>query len=211
MLQRRPWTDLGGGDFGWLKAKHHFAFAGHGNPAHGPLGSLIVWNDDEIAPGTGFPLHAHSDMEIITYVRKGSVAGTGIQHAEFNPGAEPLKLYQIWIRPRRTGGKPRWETRQFPKAEQSGRLVVLASGFQEDKDALPIRADTRVFGAVLAVGDTIVHSLAAGRQAYLALAAGAATVNGSRLVRGDGIAIVDEAEVRIGALQPTELVLVDTT
>ena len=232
MLQRRSWTDLGGGDFGWLKAKHHFAFAGHGNPAHGPLGSLIVWNDDEIAPGTGFPLHAHSDMEIITYVRKGSVAhkdnlgnvgrveagdvqvmsaGTGIRHAEFNPGAEPLKLYQIWIRPRQTGGKPRWETRQFPKAEQSGRLVVLASGFQEDQGALPIRADTRVFGAVLAVGDTIVHSLAAGRQAYLALAAGAATVNGGGLVRGDGIAIVDEAEVRIAALQPTELVLVDTT
>jgi redox-sensitive bicupin YhaK (pirin superfamily) len=74
MLQPRLWAELGGGDFGWLKAKHHFAFADHGKPGHTPLGSLIVWNDDEIAPGTGFPLHGHANVEIITYVRQGTVA-----------------------------------------------------------------------------------------------------------------------------------------
>jgi redox-sensitive bicupin YhaK (pirin superfamily) len=74
MLQPRLWAELGGGDFGWLKAKHHFAFADHGKPSHTPLGSLIVWNDDEIAPGAGFPLHGHANVEIITYVRQGTVA-----------------------------------------------------------------------------------------------------------------------------------------
>ena len=232
MLLPRLWDDLGGGDFGWLRAKHHFSVSEQGNPNHGPLGSLIVWNDDEIASGTGFPLHGHRDVEIITYVRQGTVAhkddlgnvgrieagnvqvisaGTGIRHAEFNPGSEPLKIYQIWIRPRHAGGTPRWDARPFPKARQSGRLVILASGFERDEDALLIRADARVFGATLNAGDTVVHTFATGRQSYLALAVGAVTVNGQHLARGDGIVIIDEPEVRIAAAQPSELVLVETT
>lgn len=231
VLQRRSWAELGGGDFGWLKAKHHFAIAGRGLPEHRRLGSLIVWNDDEIAPGSGFPLHRHENVEIITYVRQGVVAheddlgnvgylkagdvqvisaGTGIRHAEYNPGREPLKIFQIWIRPRKAGGEPRWQSRQFPSARESGSLVVLASGFEKDEGALLIRGDARVFGSVLAAGDNLIHSLAAGRQAYLALAAGAATVNGKHLSRGDGVAVVDEPHLQIIALQPTELVLVDT-
>ena len=231
MLQRRSWAELGGGDFGWLKAKHHFSFGAQGAPEHGPIGSLIVWNDDEIAPGTGFPLHGHENVEIITYVRQGIVAhkddlgnagrieagdiqvisaGTGIRHAEFNPGNEPLKIFQIWLRPRQAGGKPRWQTRRFPNARQSGLLVALASGYAEDESALLIRADARVFGSVLTTGGKIVHSLAAGRLAYLALAVGAATVNGKHLNRGDGVAVADQPNIQINALEPTELVLVDT-
>jgi redox-sensitive bicupin YhaK (pirin superfamily) len=136
-------------------------------------------------------------------------AGTGIRHAEFNPGHEPLKIYQIWIRPRDNGGQPRWDTKPFPKASQSGGLVVLASGFG-DEGALSIRADAKVFGAVLTTGDTVVHSLAAERHAYLVLATGAATVNGKPLHRGDGIAITGKNDIQISTLQPTELVLVDT-
>ena len=105
MLQVRSSSTLDGGDFGWLKAKHHFAVSPASNVANGPLGALVVWNDDEIAPGTGFDLHGHEDMEIITYVREGAVthrdsmgnlgltnagdvqvisAGTGIRHSERN-------------------------------------------------------------------------------------------------------------------------------
>ena len=51
MIEHRPSAQLGGGDLGWLKALHHFAIGAHGNPAHKPIGSLYVWNDDEIAPG----------------------------------------------------------------------------------------------------------------------------------------------------------------
>src|ERR1700761_9799133 len=111
MLQIRPSSTLDGGDFGWLRAKHHFVVTADGNPANAALGSLVVWNDDEIAPGTGFGLHGHSDMEIISYVRDGIVthrdsignigrteagdvqgisAGSGIRHSEYNRGAEPL-------------------------------------------------------------------------------------------------------------------------
>src|ERR1700752_594316 len=136
MLQLRPSSTLDGGDLGWAKAKHHFAVSPDGNPANKPLGALVVWNDDEIAPGTGFGLHGHQDMEIISYVRDGVVthhdsignaghteagavrvisAGTGIRHSEQNLGSVPLRLSQIWIRPRTTGATPRWDSRAFPK------------------------------------------------------------------------------------------------
>ena len=105
MIDRRPFEKLGGADHGWLKAKHHFSFASYYDPSNMNWGALRVWNDDEIAPNTGFPPHPHSDMEIITYVRDGAIthqdslgnkgrteagdvqvmsAGTGIRHSEYN-------------------------------------------------------------------------------------------------------------------------------
>jgi len=71
MLQLRALDTLGGGNRDWLKARHHFAVEAQGNPAHARLGNLVVWNDDEIAPHSGFPMHGHRDMEIVTYVREG--------------------------------------------------------------------------------------------------------------------------------------------
>jgi redox-sensitive bicupin YhaK (pirin superfamily) len=231
MLEHRSWAQLGGGDYGWLKAKHHFAIGGHGNPIHKPLGSLIVWNDDEIAPGTGFPLHGHANVEIITYVRQGAVthrdslgnsgriqagdiqvmsAGTGIRHSEENLGTVPLKVYQIWIRSRETGGEPRWANKTFPNAERTGRLVPLASGIAGEDEALPIRADARVFGSSLLAGEVVEHALDAGRYAYVVLTRGAATVNGEWIGAGDGVAITEEPAIRIAALEDTELILVDT-
>jgi quercetin 2,3-dioxygenase len=69
MIEHRPFNELGGEDHGWLKAKQHFSFADYVDPARIGWGS--VWNDDEIAPDTGFPPHQHANMEIITYVREG--------------------------------------------------------------------------------------------------------------------------------------------
>jgi len=66
MLQLRSKETLDHGDRGWLKARHHFVVSAGGNKANSALGSLVVWNDDEIAPGTGFGHHSHADMEIVT-------------------------------------------------------------------------------------------------------------------------------------------------
>jgi redox-sensitive bicupin YhaK (pirin superfamily) len=70
MIEHRPFNKLAGVDHGWLKAKHHFSFADYDDPARMGWGSLRIWNDDEIAPNTGFPPHPHANMEIITYVRE---------------------------------------------------------------------------------------------------------------------------------------------
>src|SRR5258706_15984025 len=112
MIQHRRKPDLGSYDLGWLKARHHFRVDPMGNPAHRPLGALVVWNDDEIAPGTGFAMHGHRDVEIISYIREGAVShrdsaggaggivagggevvhsGFGPRHEEFNRHAAPIK------------------------------------------------------------------------------------------------------------------------
>src|SRR5277367_2177196 len=202
MIDRRPFATLGGANHGWLNAKHHFSFANYYDPDRMNLGGLRVWNDDEIAPGTGFPAHPHSDMEIITYVRKGAIthqdslgnkgrteagdvqvmsAGTGIAHSEFNLEDTPTTLFQIWILPNRAGQAPSWGARPFPKGDRSGKFVTLASGFDSDADALPIRTDARVVGATLKAGETAEYSLGSERHGYLVPATGAVEIDGVRV------------------------------
>lgn len=230
MIERRPFNELGGHNRDWLKAKHHFSFGGYGNPARMGWGSLRVWNDDEIAPNTGFPPHPHVNMEIITYVREGAVthkdslgnegrteaghvqvmsAGAGIRHAEYNLEQQPALIFQIWITPSLSGGSPAWGSQPFPKADRSGRLVTLASGFDDDIDALPIRARARVLGATLKEGETIEYALAETRHAYLVPASGAVDVNGVKINARDGAAIKDVAVVSITAVADSEIVMVD--
>jgi redox-sensitive bicupin YhaK (pirin superfamily) len=231
MIEHRPFASLGGEKLDWLDTRHHFSFANYRDPARMHWGALRVWNDDEIAPGTGFPPHPHADMEIITYVRRGAIshedslgnkgrteagdvqvmsAGSGIRHAEYNHESEPTHIFQIWIIPTRKGDPPSWDTRPFPREERSGRLVVLASGDACDADALPIRTDARVLGARLKAGAAIEYVLRPGRHAYLVPASGALTVNGVRVDARDGAAVKDEDLMRVSALQDSELVLVDT-
>ena len=230
MIERRPFNDLGGEDHGRLKAKHHFSFAGYQDPSRMRWGSLRVWNDDEIAPNTGFPPHPHANMEIITYVREGAVthkdslgnegrteagdvqvmsAGTGIRHAEYNMEQRPTRIFQIWIMPSANGGSPVWGSQPFPKGDRSGHFVTLASGFDTDKGALPIRARARVLGATLKVGETVEYALGERRHGYLVPASGAVEVNGVRIDARDGAAIKDIALLRITAIEDSELVMVD--
>lgn len=229
MLQVRLANTLDGGDFGWLKTRHHFKVTPEGNPANVPLGPLVVWNDDEIAPGTGFGLHGHADMEIVTYVREGAVthqdsvgnvgttsagdvqvmsAGTGIRHSEHNQGNEPLRMFQIWLRPSNDGGQPRWGTRRFPKADRANKFTLLASGFPEDADSLLINTDAQVLGATLLAGSEIKYTLDDFRYAYLAPARGTVQVNDQRIGVGDGIGASNEAFLRIKAEEEAEIVLV---
>jgi len=230
MMELRPFEKLGGANHGWLKAKHHFSFARYHDPERMGHGSLRVWNDDEIAPNTGFPPHPHAEMEIITYVRHGAIthedslgnkgrtaagdvqvmsAGSGIRHAEYNREDEPTTLFQIWIEPGVEGGEPSWGTKPFPKGERSGQFVALASGFAGDDDALPIRADARVLGATLKAGETAEYRLGTARHAYLVPAVGLVEVNGVKVGPRDGLAIENETALTVRALENSEIVLVD--
>ncbi len=152
MIELRPFAKLGGADHGWLKAKHHFSFASHYDPNNMGHGALRVWNDDEIAPNTGFPAHPHANMEIITYVREGAIthqdslgnegrteagdvqvmsAGSGVRHSEYNLEPTKTRIFQIWIEPTARGGQPTWGSKPFPKADRTGKLVTIASGDRE--------------------------------------------------------------------------------
>lgn len=229
-IEVRPFASLGAANHGWLDARHHFSFGSYQNPDRMNWGAIRVWNDDIIAPQSGFPPHPHADMEIITYVRTGAIthkdslgnegrtqagdvqvmsAGSGIRHAEYNLENEPTTLFQIWIIPKRTGGSPSWGARPFPKGDRSGTWQILASGFAEDADALPIRTDARVLGATIKAGESLTYEVGAGRHAYLVPATGAVEVDGERANARDGVAI-NEGQITITALEESEIVLVDS-
>jgi hypothetical protein len=191
---------------------------------------VLAWNDDEIAPNAGFALQARANVEIITYVREGTLthrdslgnegiieagnvqvvsAGAGIKHAEYNLEQAPARIFQIWLEPASRGGSPAWGTQPCPTAERSGCFVALASGIDSDQDALPIRACARVLNAKLKVGQSIEYVLREPRLAYLVPSSGTIDVNGVRIHARDGTAIKDVAVVRIEAIEEADVVMVD--
>lgn len=114
-------SELRSFDFGWIKLTDHFiSTVGPSSGTGKPYGSLLVIADAELAPGTSFPMHSHANMEILTWVVKGTLhhkddkggdqfvnstglqlmsARDGISHAEGNTSEQPLRILQIWIRP----------------------------------------------------------------------------------------------------------------
>lgn len=230
-IERRRFAGLGRADHGWLRAVHHFSFANYYDPDRMNWGAIRVWNDDEIAPNSGFPPHPHRDMEIVTYVRTGAIthqdsmgnigrtaagdvqvmsAGSGVRHAEYNLEPEVTTLFQIWIEPKRKGGNPSWGAMPFPKADRSGRFQVLASGYAEDRGALSIRADARLLAATLPAGESVDYTLAKGRHAYLVSARGRIEIDGETIDPRDGVAISGGGVLSITAVDEAELVLVDS-
>lgn len=232
MLEHRPFASLGSADHGWLEAKHHFSFANYQNSQRQHWGALRVWNDDAIQAGSGFPPHPHADMEIITYVREGAIthqdslgnkgrteagdvqvmsAGTGIIHSEYNLEPITTRIFQIWIYPNQRGYPPSWGAKPFPKGGRAGQFVPLASGFEADTEALPLRAQARVLGATLsAQSHTSYQFDSPNNYGYLVAAKGECVINGVTVQAGDGLAIHQEPSLHIKALVDSELVLVET-
>ncbi|MEM8589730.1 MAG: pirin family protein [Pseudomonadota bacterium] len=231
MIEKRAFDTLGHANHGWLDAHHHFSFADYHDPTRQGVGPLLVWNDDTIQPDSGFPMHPHRDMEIITYVRAGQIdhedhlgnrgttlagdvqvmsAGTGIMHAEFNRGTAPTQIFQIWIQPKERGMPPRWDNKEFPKGANANRLVPLASGRDADIEAggLYIHQDAAVHGATLEAGKTLEHTLA-GSRAYLVPARGRLRINGTEVDARDGLVLSGETALRIEALEDAEFILAD--
>ncbi len=231
MIERRPHAELGHARHGWLNARHHFSYAEYHDAQRMRWGRLRVWNDDSIAPHSGFEPHGHRDMEIITYVRQGAIthedslgnrgrtvagdvqvmsAGSGIVHSEYNLEDEETRIFQIWIHPQQTGLPPTWGTRRFPSGERAGAFVTLASGLPGDDEALPIRAEARLAAATLEQGQSADYQIAEGRRVYLVPASGQIEVNGVTVSAGDGVAVRDETRLTVRALENSEVVLVES-
>jgi redox-sensitive bicupin YhaK (pirin superfamily) len=230
MITARRSGERGATRLDWLDSRHTFSFGDYYDPQHMGFRVLRVINDDRVAPGSGFGMHGHRDMEILTYILSGSLehrdslgsgavmkrgdvqrmsAGTGIRHSEFNPSRmEPGHFLQIWLLPERTGLRPEYEQRHFTEEEKSGRLRLLASHDGRD-GSLTIHQDVNVLGAVLAPGDRISHRLGAGRHAWIQVAAGALQLNGQPLSAGDGAALTAEPAVELFGTETAEVLLFD--
>ena len=226
MIKRYAFSDLGGANYGWLNAKHHFSFANYYDPQKLSHGELMVVNDDRIAPHTGFDTHPHRDMEIITYVRSGAIshqddrgnkgrtpagsiqvmsAGTGIFHSEYNLEDEETSLYQIWIKPAHIGVAPRWETAEFPKTPVLNKLQLVASG--DGIAPLQMQQNARIFVGRLNKDTKIEHPIQG--KAYLLISEGDVIVRDLPAHKGDGVAISDEVSVNITAMSDAEVLVIE--
>ena len=230
MLTIRKGTDRGTTNIGWLDSKHTFSFGDYFDPKHHQFRTLRVINDDRVAAGGGFPTHPHRDMEILTCVLSGQLehrdsmgngevihpgewqvmtAGTGLTHSEFNPSeVEPVHLLQIWIFPERKGLTPSYGQKLFTESEKAGKWRLVASPTAED-GSLPIHQDARVYQTKLAAGQSVSHELKLGRAAFLHVATGAVTLNGTKLTAGDAVAIENEPGLRITGDEPADVLLFD--
>jgi redox-sensitive bicupin YhaK (pirin superfamily) len=229
MIERRSFDELPADDHGWLKVRRHFSCAAQDDPSSGGWGCMRGWNDEEIAPNAGFALEKHTNIEIITYVCEGTVthrdsfgsegrieagsiqvlsAGTGIRHGEYNLEQASARIFRIWITPVSSGGAPAWGMQPCPP-EASGCFVAIASGYESDREALPIRARARVLKAKLKVGETTDYVLRELRLAYLVPSSGVVDVNGVRIRARDGAAIKDVELVTITAIEDADVVMVD--
>ena len=227
MIQVRPSDERGHAEHGWLESRFTFSFADYYDPEHVQFRSLRVINEDHVAPGKGFGMHPHRDMEILTWMLDGSLehrdsmgsgavirpgelqhmsAGTGVMHSEFNPSkTKPAHLLQIWIVPERNGLKPKYEQLEFSDAELRGKFGLVAG----PKAPVTIHQNANLYIARLDEGAEASHMLKSGRHAWVQVARGVVALNGKELKQGDGAAVSKETEVRVEAKEPAEVLLFD--
>ncbi|MCE9554635.1 MAG: pirin family protein [Planctomycetes bacterium] len=230
MIQIRKAAERGHFDHGWLDTYHTFSFGDYHDPAHMSFRSLRVMNEDRVAPGQGFGMHSHRDMEIVTYVLSGALehrdsmgngeilrpgefqrmsAGTGIMHSEFNPAdSEPVHLYQIWLLPERKSMTPSYEQKVFPASGREGRWQWVASRNGRD-GSLTLHQDAGILLTTLGTGEQTRYPLAPGRRAWLQVLRGSAEVNGQALEVSDGAALSDETEIVVKSTADSEFMLFD--
>jgi hypothetical protein len=230
MIEVRKSAERGHINMGWLDTYHTFSFGEYYDPEHMGFGPLRVINDDRIEPAKGFGTHGHRDMEIITYVLEGGIAhrdsmgngsvilpgnvqrmsaGKGVMHSEFNPSQnEQTHLLQIWIEPNVKGISPSYEEKNFGSEEKRGRLRLIASP-DGSEGSVTIHQDARVYAGLLDGDDQATVRLDKGHKAYLHVARGQVSVNGTVLKAGDGLKAVNEDEIEIRNGRQAEVLLFD--
>lgn len=227
MIYLRAAKDRGHANHGWLDSWHTFSFADYYDADFMGFSALRVINEDRIAPGQGFGTHPHKDMEILTYVLKGTVehqdsmgnkeriqagefqimsAGTGIRHSEYNGRDDSeLHLYQIWIIPQQTGLTPRYEQRRFDAPQ--GRQWVLTPDGREG--SLKVFQDMTLTRWALAADQQETLKLAPGRRVWLQVVRGSLLINGQQLNASDALAVWDEEVLNLEAGADSEILVFD--
>jgi len=229
-LVRRPADARGQADHGWLQSAHSFSFANYYDPAHMQFETLRVINQDQVAAGAGFPMHAHKDAEIFSYVLEGALqhedslgngsvvraggiqymsAGEGVRHSEFNPSPDrPVRFYQIWLLPNRTGGSPHYDTMDLDPSQKDGKLKLFLSADGRE-GSMQMRADADIYAAMLTAKQVIETRLPVSHKAWVQLVKGTMRVNGLQLKEGDGLAIHQPGRIAFSHGQEAEFLYFD--
>ncbi len=210
-VRKRPASERGVAEHGWLHARFTFSFAGYYNPAYNGFRSLLVMNNDIIEPGGGFPTHPHHDAEIFTYIISGQLehkdsmgngaiihagnlqymsAGSGVMHSEYNPSKDiPAELYQVWLKPNQSGGQPLYSEKALGDNAKPNTLTLLFSG-KGKGGSTEIRQSAEISFGKLDAGNELEIPGAKGLpHAWLQVIDGSLEVLGETLGKADGLAI----------------------
>jgi redox-sensitive bicupin YhaK (pirin superfamily) len=230
MMQVRKASERGRANFGWLDSHHTFSFGEYYDPEHMGFRTLRVINDDRVTAGQGFGTHGHRDMEIVSYVLEGELAhkdnmgngsiirpgdvqrmtaGTGVLHSEQNPSrTDGVHFLQIWILPEKRNIQPGYEQKAFPLDAKKGSFQLVASRDGRD-GSVTVHQDVALHAGRFESGQEATVSIAEGRAAWVQLARGRATVNGTAMAEGDGAAIEGEPSVNVKADGDAEVLVFD--
>lgn len=230
MIHIRKAEDRGPSNLGWLQSQHTFSFGHYYDPNHMGFESLRVINDDRVAPGAGFGTHPHENMEIISYVLEGALAhkdsmgngsviqpgdvqrlsaGTGMMHSEFNHSKEhPVHFLQIWFLPDTKDVKPSYEQKQFSPAEKRGKFRLVASKSGRE-GSVSLHQDVDMLAAMIDGHEKASYELTDGRSAWVHIARGHVTLNGTALKAGDGASFEEKASLTFTQGQDAEVIIFD--
>lgn len=216
-------------DYGWLKTYWLFSFSNYFDPHNIQFGALRVFNDDVVAPGTGFPTHPHEEMEIITIVLDGEMthedsmgnkaviqsgdvqrmsAGTGLTHSEFNLAEAPVHFYQIWIYPDQAGLAPSYDQKRFSDAQWRNVLLPVASG-QAVENTVTFHTDATIYRCHLGGGKAVTHATTVGRRIFIYVTRGALEANGTTIEEKDQARIDTDEPLTLSATNLAEFILID--
>ncbi|MBS1531632.1 MAG: pirin family protein [Bacteroidetes bacterium] len=226
-----PAGERGSSDLGWLKSNFSFSFGPWYNPEKVHFGTLRVLNDDWIAPGMGFGMHPHDNMEIITLMLSGTVehkdsmgnagqikagevqvmsAGTGIMHSEYNPSkSEDTTLLQIWLFPKKMNIQPRYDQKSFTDALKKNELTTVVSG-EMGSDALYINQDATFSIGDFDAGKQISYEIKKpGNGAFIFQIEGESGLDGSDLNKRDAIGVYDTNSFTIETKSPSRILIME--
>jgi len=223
--------ERGHANHGWLNAKHSFSFASYNDPNKVHFGLLRVLNDDIVAPGMGFGMHPHDNMEIVTIPLSGTLehkdsmgnigiikpneiqamsAGSGLMHSEYNHSkTEPINLLQIWVFPKERNITPRYDQRVFSEEEKNGKFKTIVAPVKAD-DVMWINQDAFFSIGKFKGGSAIDYKIQhQGNGAYVFVIEGEITINGQILKKRDAIGISETDKFNITITNATEILVID--
>jgi quercetin 2,3-dioxygenase len=228
MHKLRRNEERGKAEHGWLSSRHTFSFAEYYDSQYTGFRSLLVINEDKVAPGKGFGTHPHKNMEIISYVVSGSIAhkdsmgngrailpgefqfmsaGSGVTHSEFNPSAtEPVHFLQIWINPNKQNLTPSYA--EWKPKVQTSPLMLVGSPDASNDSAL-INQDVLLWLVNLTTGNSHTYTLNKSRSVWLQVVSGEIIIDDINLFSGDGIAYSNIDTVEIKASKDAKALLFD--
>lgn len=224
-------TDRGHADHGWLNARHSFSFSSYNDPEKVHFGLLRVLNDDIVAPGMGFGMHPHDNMEIVTIPLSGTLehkdsmgnigvirpneiqamsAGSGLMHSEYNHSkTEPINLLQIWVFPKERNITPRYDQKVFSASDKEGKFKTIVAP-EKSEEVMWINQDAYFsLGKFSVATKEEYKSKHAGNGSYVFVIEGGITVNGQKLGKRDAVGVWDTDKFSMDIDAGSEVLVID--